>query len=142
MPLGLEWREETAFLQLTGPRTLGLHCQHHIIGPLLGLRSRALIVEEAPVCHVAGTICPGPFLFMGQRLLFLFFIIYFIFGCIGLRCCTGFLSLESREPSSLWCADFSLLWLLVAELGSEACGLGLWHVGSELWLLGSERRGQ
>ena len=79
------------------------------------------------------------------------FLILFIFGCVGSSLLRGLsLVAASRGYSSLWCAGFSLWWLLLLRstgcrsVGFSSCGSWaqqLWHTGSraqaqQLWRTG------
>ena len=63
--------------------------------------------------------------------LFIFLIKKIIVAIPGLCCCDGFfLFVTSRATFELWCADFSLRWLLLLQsMGSRMCGLS----GSSSW---------
>ena len=64
----------------------------------------------------------------GQTFSFLFFFFFFL-ATFGLRCCAwSFSSWGSQGYSSLWCAGFSLRWLLLLQstgsrhMGFSSCG--------------------
>ena len=72
---------------------------------------------------------------------FFFFLVYFIFGCVGSSFAVRVLSLVAASGvySLLRCAGFSLRWLLLLwSTGSRRAGFGscgmlaqqLWHMGS------------
>ena len=73
--------------------------------------------------------------------------IYLFQAALGLRCCTWAFSScgeRGRGYSLLWCAGFSLRWLLLLQsTGSRCAGFsscGMW--AQQLWLVGSRAQAQ
>ena len=104
------------------PGHFGLHCQHHIIGPLLGPEEQGPDCEEAPDNTCCWDMSPGPFLFMGQRLLFFVFIIYFIFGCARSSLLHRFFS-PCGEQGPLFVVVCGLLITVASGCRAQALGV-------------------
>ena len=103
------------------PGHFGLHCQHLIIGPLLGPEKRGPDCEEAPDNACCRDTWPGPFLFMGQRLLVFIFIMYFIFGCAWCSLLHRFFS-SCGEQEPLFVAVCGLPIAMASGCGAQALG--------------------
>ena len=75
--------------------------------------------------------CPFYFGFLKKFIAKCLFIYLFIFGSTGSSLlCAGFLWLHQEEATLLWCAGFSLWWLLLWSTGFSR--YGSWAL--ELWL--------